>query len=362
MKYYVQVIAANYLNNVVDEPQTMVIHPSYLHGINQWQFQEGYMALHGLILSLYSDIVEDPSGFGMLLKENIIPNAKNADYTNSNASLIRVPNLLLIIGAKGVLQSDMALSLNREKLLASAKELKITGLPLLLNKLCEYGFTIEGFDNTGQDNNNVHISFPNNRYLIVALKAMADALMQLNKYDLSKPKTYFYILHNGLLENNPVKAPKLTVESIYHSLDSEKRKVAAALDEAVASYSKTAVRMGGLMRNDWSCVYMEKKNKKVIMSLQVEQDTLSAKFNLQHIGNYINLIMDYPENIREAIRSSGWECGHCRGNCAGGFAFKMESKSYNKCRCGSFVFENISFAQIPYCKELIAQEMSHLDS
>jgi hypothetical protein len=63
-----------------------------------------------------------PSGFGMLLKESVGCNAKNTDCTNSNASFIRVPNLLLVFGAGGALQPGMPLELDGEKLLAAAKE------------------------------------------------------------------------------------------------------------------------------------------------------------------------------------------------------------------------------------------------
>lgn len=359
MNYYVQEIAGNYLKNVMNEPQTMRVHPAFLHGIDRKQFQEGFLALLRLVRSLYTDIAKDPSSFGMLLKENVERDAKNTDYTNSNASFIRVPNLLLLLGARGALQPDKSLELDGEKLLAAAKELKISSLPFLLLKLCEYGFRTSGYAKTIKDSDRIHFSYPDNPNLVVALKAMADAQMFLNKGDFKKPKNYFYMLHSGLLEDEAVKTPKLTVESIYHVLGSEKREAAAALHEMVAESSKPAIRMGGFMRNDWSCVYTGNKSKKVIMSLQVCQDKLSAKLNLQHIGKYINKVMDYPEHIRETIRTNGWDCGCCREGCAGGFVFEMDSRTYNKCRCGAFLFADISGDEIPYCKELLKQELAY---
>ena len=359
MNYYVQGIATNYLKNVIDDPQSMKINSSFLYGIEKGQFQEGFIALLRLVRCLYADIAKDPSGFGMLLKENVIYDAKNVEYTHSNASFIRVPHLLLILGIKGTLQADLSLILDGSSLLTTAKELKITGLQLLLIKLCEYGFKMDGFGKVVKDSDRVYISYPSNPYLLVALKAMAEATLLLNKGDFTKSKNYFYMLHNGLLENETVKAPKLTEESIYHALDSEGRKIAAELHKTLAMLSKPTVRMGGFMRNDWSCVYTGNKSKKVIMSLQICQDKLSAKLNLQHIGEYIGKIMHYPENIRETIGSSGWECLHCRESCAGGFAFEMENKRYIKCRCGAFVFENLSAHELPYCKELLNNELAY---
>ncbi len=118
----------------------------------------------------------------------------------------------------------------------------------------------------------ITVSYIDNRALVVALKAMADALLELNKGNIRQSKNYFYMMHSGILENEKVKEPKLTVESIYHAVDSEKARIAAALHEFVAGETRQTLRMGGFMRNDWSCVYTSKKTKKVLMSFLVEQE------------------------------------------------------------------------------------------
>lgn len=358
MKYYVEDIAGNYLKNLADVPKMMIIHPSCLCGTDKEQFQEGFYALQQLVRRLYADIIKDPSGFGMLLKENVEPNAKSSNYTLSNLSFVRIPNLLFVLGTAGTLLPEVSLEIKGERLLSSAKELKITNLSFLLKKLCEYGFEMDGAIKDGAI---VNITYPGNRCLVAALKAMADAQLRLNKGDIKKSKNYFYMLHSGLVENEPVKAPRLSVDMVLHALGDEQRKIAADLHEAIASVSKATVRMGGFMRNDWSCVYKGKKSGKVLMRLDVVQDRLSAKLNLQHIGQYINTVMTYPENIRNVIRSSGWECGHCHDSCAGGFAYIMEGQSYNKCRCSAFLFDNISADEIPYCKELLSRELEYED-
>ncbi len=84
------------------------------------------------------------------------------------------------------------------------------------------------------------------------------------------------MLHSGLLEKEKVTAPKLTAETVFHTLDDERHAAAAALHEAVRAQSKADIRMGGFMRNDWSCVYTGLKSKKVLMSLITEQDRLNA--------------------------------------------------------------------------------------
>jgi hypothetical protein len=356
-KYYVQVIAENYLKNVIDDPVSMRVHGKFLHGLDLNDFQGGFLTLLSLVRSIYNDVACDPGSFGMLLKENIDINPKNTDYTNSNASFLRIPNLLLILGAKSELQPDMTLTIDGEVLTSAAKELRITGLPLLLSKLREYGFEINGMEKTIKKGEIISVSYTDTRELTLVLKAMAEAVLELNKGDIKKSKNHFYMMHNGILESEKVKEPKLTVESIYHALNPLGRESAAALHEIVAGATKQAVRMGGFMRNDWSCVYTNIKNKKVLLSLQVNQEELSVKLNLQHIGQYISLVEEQPEKIQESIRANGWDCGHCHPGCSGGFSFEMDGKAYNKCKCGSFVFENITLDDVASCRQLLDKEL-----
>lgn len=359
MNYYVQEIAVNYLKNLTDEPGTMKVHPSFLYGAYKEQFREGFLALHRLMKSLYADIIKDPAGFGMLLKEIVEPNAKNADYTNSGGSFVRVPNLLFALGAAGILRPDFSLEIDGAKLLAIAKTLKITSLPLLLRKLGDYGLVTDGADKTVKESDLLIVAYPDSHYLPVALKAMAEATLILNKGDIKKSKAFFYILHSGLLEKEKVTPPKLTAGAVFHTLDEARRKTAETLHDTVASGSKLEVRMGGLMRNDWSCVYTGTGSKKVLMSLKTEQDRLDAKLNLQNIGKYIDTVKEFPEAVFDIIRDSGWECGHCHDSCAGGFAFELEGKAYNKCRCGAFYFADIAPDAVPYCQTLLEKEMAY---
>lgn len=359
-RYYVQEIAQNYLKNVVEDPPSLKVEGRFLRGLGQEEFLEGFLALLSLVRSLYGGIAQDPAGFGMLLKENVEANPKNTDYTNSNASFVRVPNLLLALGAWAQLEPDLSLTVDGGVLAAQAKALGITSAPQLLAKLRDYGFAITGLGKTLKTGDALSVAFLDGRALPVALKAMAQALLELNQGDLRKPKNYFHIMHYGLLEGRKVKAPKLTVEAVCHALDPRRRDMAAALHETVSGVAKHAVRMGGFMRNDWSCVYTGMKNKKVLMSLQVEQEKLSAKLNLQHIGEFMPAVLRQPERIRNAIRSEGWDCGQCNPGCSGPFSFEMEGRAYRKCRCGSFVFYDLTPEDIPGCQELLRQEMAFL--
>ena len=355
--YYVQVIAANYLKNIVDEPTRMSVCKSFLGGLEEDEFQSGFYELLSTVRMIYTDIASNPKEFDMLLKQNIVPDAKNVDYTQSHASFLRVPNLLFLIGYHGELQSDMTVIIDGSKLLSGVKELKITKIQALLKKLTDYGFETEGISKTLQANDTISIAFPQNRFLMPALKSMAEAMAAINNNDMRKVKSFFYMMDHRILENDKPKVPKLTVDYLYHALDEEKRKVAEIFNDFIVKYAKPTVRMGGFSRNDWSCVYNLNTSKKVILSLNIVQEGLSVKLNLAHINQYADSLAQYPEDIRAAIKTSGWECGRCHDNCAGPFSFIYEDKAYNKCRCGSFVFDHISGDTVRCCIELLEKEL-----
>jgi len=357
-KYYVQTIARNYLKNILAVPTSLNIHERFLYGLDNEQFKEGFTTLVTLIEQLYSDVVSNPVDFGMSLKEANEENAKNADYTNSNASFLRIPNLLAVIGAFSTLESDKSLNIDGGILTSEAKKLKLSAVPFLLNKLKDYGFEISDFGKSLKTGEMIAISYPDNRFLLVTLKAISEAHVALNKGDIRNPKhSFFYMMHSGLLENEIVKEPKLTIENFLHTLTPEQREQAELLHEAAINISRYKIRMGGFMRNDWACTYTDIKSKKVLMTLHVNQSSFSAKLNLQYIGKYISLVNEMPDRIKDTITDTGWDCGSCNPRCAGGFAFELNGKAYNKCHCGSFMFHDINDESIEYCKQLLSKEI-----
>jgi len=357
-KYYVQTIAINYLKNLVNEPDSIRIHDQFLHGLSNEEFADGYNALLSLMRQLYDDIASNPAGFNMALIDIKEQDEKSSDYTNSHNSFLRIPNLLYIIGAKSNIMPDMSLAIDGGALAADAKWLKITGLPLLLDKLRGYGFEISDFGKAPKAGETLEVSFTDNRYLTAALKSMAEATFELSKGERNTLKTnYFYMMHPGILENETVKEPKLTVDSILHVLDTAQRESAESLHNAVAGRTKPTIAMRSFMRNDWRITYTGLKNKKVLMSLNVDQDNLSAKLNLQNISQYISIVAEMPDKIQNVIRDGGWQCGQCNPRCSGGFAFEMDSNEYNKCHCSAFVFGGLAMEDMGYYQQLLEREL-----
>ena len=357
-KYYVQIIANNYLRNLTSDLVPINVHGRFLGGYSNEEFADGFYSLLATLRCLYTDIANNPADFGMMLKEAEDVNTKTTDYTNSNASFLRVPNLLYVLGLSSVVESDGTLIVDCNVLLANAKVLKITGLPALLEKLRDYGFYISDFGKAPKTGEMLSISFPDNRYLTTALKSMAESLSELTGGDLRNSKNdYFYMVVPALLENEIVKEPKLTIDTLFNALSEAQREHAAALHKIVENDTKYNIRKGQLMRNEWTSTYTTTKGKKVLMSLQVSQDNLSVKLNLNSLNQYISILKDMPEKFSNSITDSGWECGGCNPRCSGGFAFELDGNSYNKCHCGSFVFSALAVEDIVYYESLINKEL-----
>ena len=353
-KYYVQMVAQNYLKNVINKPCN--VHDKFLHSLTKEEFADGFNELTRLICQLYSDIAKTPADFNMTLKK--AEDAKSTDYANSNASFLRMPNLLLLLGATSSLESNGVLTVDCGLLLDNAKKLKITGLPFLLSKLKDYGFDISDFGKVPKTGESLTVVYIDNRYLTTALKSMADALLELTKGDLRNSKNdYFYLMNPALLENETVIEPNLDMDSFSHVLTETQRDCVSVLHRIVADITKHSVHLGQLMRNDWSCTYTNKKSKKVLMKLLVEQSNLSVKLNLQNINQYISVVDDMPEKIQNSVCNDGWECGKCNPRCAGGFAFEMNGTAHNKCHCGSFVFGDLTDEDLKNLEKLLILEM-----
>jgi len=349
-KYYVQIIAGNYLKNLAAETIALNVHEKFLYGLTKDEFANGYFALLSLMRQLYSDIANNPTEFGMTLKEIENINAKTPDYTNSNTSFLRMPNLLYILGVSSELAPDGVLTVDCSLLYSNSKPLKITGLPALLTSLRDYGFEIS---------EPLTVSYIDNPFLTTVLKSMANALFELTGGDLRNSKNdYFYMMHPGLLANENVKEPKLYIDSLLSALAPSQRLFASELHDFVESNTKQDVRKSQLMRNEWICTYTNKQTKKVLMGLHTSQDKLAVKLNLQNIGQYISLIMGMPDSIQDVVINGGFECGGCNPRCSGGFAFEINGKQYNKCRCGSFMFGGLTSESVAHFKHLIEKELS----
>lgn len=355
-QYYVQDIAANYLKNLYGEPEEYTIHPANLHGLQEPDMKAGYRALLALFGRLYRDIEADPEAFYLLLRENHVPDAKTAEYTQSNKSLLRVPDLLFTFGAWGALDDEGGLTISGEALDAAVKEMKITKAVALMQKLSQYGLMFDGVGKAIKPGDRITLRCADNAHLTAALAATASAMLAINKGQAKKGKEPFYTLNPQLLENAPGKPPKSSLDAMCRTISPGDARTVKRLDQAISRHAKRKVKLSGIMRNDWGCVYTLASNGRIVLTQNVNQDQLEIKMNLAHIQEYTALLDTCPDGLREQILAA-WECGHCNPGCAGGFQFSYQDKAYNKCRGGAFKVPGISEDQVDTCLQLLENEV-----
>jgi len=349
--YYIQKIAENYIRNLTDEPEQMIVHESYLQGLSNDEFKGGFLALQRLVRSLYIDIKNNPLDFGVPAIEIDEGNPKSKlDFTKSNTGFMRVPNLLYALGLTGRLSDDMNLSVNNEALFAAAKALKITKVKDLIEKVKDYGFEILG-------TNELTISYPDCRALTAGLKSMAEARAKCRPQDVE----YFCLVMPQLLEKETIKKISFGFDALHKSLNETNKPIAQTLHGFALTGAKANINsiLCGVRSNSWSCVYTGKKSKRVLMTISTRQESLNIKLNLENMNSYMDEVMEMPEDFREKIRTNGWGCSKetCNPRCAGGFVFEMGNVVYSKCRGGAFFFGNISANDVNNLKTLLECEM-----
>ena len=359
MKYYVQVIARNYLKKLPTQTETFNVHSMYLQGLTEDEFKNGYTALIEFLRDLYTDIVNNPVDFGMPLIEIPEGERPNSNCTKSHVALASIPRLLLAIGNAGTLETDMIIYLNGWELMKMAKQLQISNVAALLKLFADYGFEITGVSKKISDTDEIRIGYPDCRTLTAALKSICEAQNKIGEI-WYKGVEYFYMMMPQLIESETPKI-KFGVTDMFHFLSDDSHEIAKILHDFAMNHSRCKVLTnfsGGNSHNIWSCIYTGKKTKKKIMMLKTRDDSLSAKLYLENINRYTDEIMQMPEHIRKQLcnppcNRAQW----CLSRCVGGFEFEMEGIAYKICRVDGFWFRNLPTGDLPYVTKLLALEM-----
>ena len=356
MKYYVQVIARNYLKKLPAQIETVRIHPSYLQGLTEGEFKDGYAALVGFMRDLYTGIIDNPSDFGMPLIDIPAEEHENSNCTKSHAKFVAIPRLILAIGGVGILGTDMTLNVNGGEFNKRAKQLKISNAAALLHIFTEYGFEITGAYKKIDNDDEIKIEYPDCRTLTAALKSICEAQNKNGGLE------YFYMMTPQLIESETPKI-KFGVDDLFHYLSDENRKIAEVLHGVVVSQSNYKIPKafsGGNSHNIRTCIYTGKKTKKTIMMLKTRDGSLSIKLIMENINGYTDEIMQMPEHIRINLCDNGPPCNRaqwCLPRCIGGIEFEMKGIAYKICRVDGFWFWNLSTGDLPYVTKLLELEM-----
>ncbi len=334
---------SNLLNKLIENKEDFRVHEKHMYGTSKEEFMSGYNELNMVLRKLYSDMEKHPKQYAM--KDN---NDIKGFYKNIN--------FLMIIACNGELKNDYSLEIDGEALDLELKNIRFTKPELYFDTLKSLGFVAMGLKKKVSSSDTISVEYPDNHYLIIALKAMGDCASKIPKNDI----VYFMNMDYRILENEEVTSPKLNIEYILRHLAGEKGEVLKKLNDILSKNSKCVI--DGDTYYDWNISYKLKSNKKAIALVKSKADLFTAKLNLRNIGNYINDISNFPEKLKNEILTCGWSCGSCNVKCEGGYKFDYDGVFYDKCRCGSFIFDNPNCEELEYLIGLFEEELNQISN
>ena len=301
----------------------IVVHKNYLDGLENEDFISGLNTLSQIFHSLYTGMISEPKIYAMKNQDDVKGFVKNM-------------NFLLLLAQRGTMNGD-SIEIDRFAFALSLSKAKITKPERYFEVLESVGFVSTGLCKKTETGEDICVEFPDNKYALIALKAMADAIGMFSETNPTRGNNYFHLLDGRILENHPASAPKDTMEYILTKLKSDNRDVTAMFYEYMKPLAKCNIK--GDIGWYWTPTFTLKSTKKVIMSLKLTVESHDIKLNLMNIGQYTDLLEDLPPHMINEMTNGGWECGACNPKCKNAYVFDLDGISYKKCRCGSFLFK-----------------------
>jgi len=313
-----------YISGLTENFDDVKIHKKYLYGLEHDEFIAGLYSLDETFKSLYIGMKNEPQKYAMKSADDIKGFAKNT-------------NFLLLLAQNGKLKSG-SFEVDGEMFAAALKNAKVTKPEVYFKFIEPLGFTIDGLGKKIETSEKITVEFPDNKNLLIVLKAIADAVGMFSKMDSNNGNIYFQLIEYRVLESYPAIEPELTMEYIISKLKNESRELAKMFYDFIKPLAKC--RINGNIIWYWTPTFTLNVAKKVVMSFKIDLENFDIKLNLFNINNYIELLNGFPEKMINEIKDGGWECHNCNPKCNGSYVFTLSGKNYKKCQCSAFIFRN----------------------
>lgn len=312
------------------------VHNYYLNGIEKEEFYSGMNALAQVLKAMYTGMIAAPKNFAM--KDE-----------SDDKGLDKSMNFLFLLAQKGVINNGL-LEVDGKTFAPALKNAKVTKPEMYFQIFEPLGFVTTGLGKKIESSEHIAVEFSGNHYLIIALKAMADAVGTFS----SESNSYFAWLDHRVLISHPAKAPGQTTEYIMSKIPKESRDVVKKFTEFIEPFAECKIKgaLGWYITSTFTLL----STKKVIMSIKYNQESHSVKLNLANIGKYSELVNSLPEKLKDQIKNRGSDYGNCKK--CGGIAFALDGKSYLKCCETSFIFDRPDINDSELLLGLLKQELA----
>jgi len=324
-KYCCQNTAQNYLDHIIPVPDEFEINPECIFGLNQnVDFIEGLKTLTEIIKEIYSDMIKKPAEYGLPLIEDVeyTPfNPKAAESKHSSRRLITILHTLAQCGE--LIDGKIVANKNRfSEICKSLKSVfKISNGNMILKKLCDFGFIINGFNGKTFDKNGETFTFSH-----------AD--------DKIAPVLYGYIKNAPLI--NPLFSLNYYLAVSQENLTASHHQVIFA-EYLSGSEREFYIRLNEFMENegyvsgnapdyrDFAIEYLtDYTTEKRVARCYSDYGKLRVNLKLHNSGSYAEHIEKMPENVKQIFRKES-NCRFCREPCRMRLYRTFEGIEYTDC-------------------------------
>lgn len=324
-KYCCQNTAQNYLDHIIPVPDNFKVKPECLFGLNQnINFIKGLKTLTEIIKKIYSDMIENPDEYGLLLVEDIEYNPFNPKAAESKHSSRRLITMLHTLAQCGELYDGQIVT-DKKHFIEMYKSLKsvfkISNGNMILKKLCDFGFTIDGFNGKAFDKNidKLILSHIDNNVVPVLYGYMKNAPLKNPLFSLNY---YLAISADDLPANN-----HQIIFAEY--LSGNEREFYMRLNEFMKS--EDFIVGDSPDYRDFSIEYLiDSKTEKRIARCYSDFGKLRVCLKLHNSDKYTEYTEKVPERVKQIFRKES-SCRFCREPCRMRFYRTFEGISYTDC-------------------------------
>lgn len=334
MKYWIERWSQLRKKELISYPNEFSINDVYKTTCTHEELKSGFKELYEIFSHCYDDILSNSDD--MLLP---IYDMNEYDYFSKEARRSREESykyakFFYVLGYSGELKSNGELCIRSDKLKEQCKTLKITNIGTFLNKLGNYGITVEGLVNGKvKSNTDIIISYPDNKNVITALHVLAVKANNTNRFK------DFCRLNYKLLESDwstiNYGSGVDAVSDLFHS--EQDRETARLIHE------------GLLKRNycynfqDWNegpqIRYYKKesdrgRNTNADFWLTSMDTEFIFYFRIKCMANVLEYVKKCPESVINNFMVSDNGCANrISGKCASGISYQLGGKTIWRCGC-----------------------------
>ena len=339
-----------------DIPDDYAINKDFLCGLPEDAAKKGVLAFRDFLYTFF-DYIAETNEFAPIEKKD--ENKKAPSGFMAKYPVLRdLYQALLRLGMESNLDIDSSIRLivGCAKLSESFKEARMRKIKESFTHLFALGFDFGDIDIGSKsfklaNYSEITVTYPDNDYVLVGLKIMAEANRAVHPEGASRPveqillRCDYHALQGKTTKTRSRKAKSIPLK-IDESLDflpGEHRQRLLEINDMLTDrgykYEGKPVNMG------YSFAYISKEKGTVLYTVSADIEKCRIKINADNISKYIDFVKAMPESMYNAVKNNGWGCAKthnpdaCNPRCKGGFCFTLDGEEYSKCRGGSFVID-----------------------